>query len=597
MLKIRDFGLKGVFCFVILVFFAINLYAIEDASSASMPYPADGDENVNSQSGQLQWDEGLGADSHDVYFGEGFDDVDNAGVNDLLADIAKDGIVDIGDVFVLSEQWLNIGSADIVSDGIVNFKDYSDLADHWLEVGIYKGNYILDSNSYSFDQLELDKAYYWRIDEVDSSTLNKGHIWHFITDATDYIDNFEIYQNDTELKNVWNDGDSVGSSSYQTNSYIEVIQEYSHRKTGQSVGFSYDTEVFPYYSEIDREFFRPLDLTAKDANYLDMWLYVTGDGYEREVFGGCESGWSGWTATGPFSPGQSGLADAGGWGNDPCPEIDYVDSYPVETGVGTFTSSVFTVDKEEIIFYGNGWDGQYGGLGLNYFCLRSASDNSILRQTYAPQPPYSNNAFIKMGWDVSELSSQDVYFQVVDGCTDSGYAWLGLAKAELASPETKEKIYVRLEDGSESATFEYDRLDEVEWQDGWKRWTIPIDDIENAGIDVKNITKLIIGVGDGLSGTEGGTGMICFDSIGLYRERPPVYDEQFNDHKPGLDYMASVEALPLFLPDGSQTKQFISHDATGGNNDGYFDNSTVKYVDENGEFVIFDEYGAGCLYR
>jgi len=65
----------------------------------------------------------------------------------------------------------------------------------------------------------------------------------------------------------------------------------------------------------------------------------------------------------------------------------------------------------------------------------------------------------------------------------------------------------------------------------------------------------------------------------------------------GLEAMKRPELMPLLMPNGTRTKQFISYDPSGSNNDGNFDLSTVKYVDENGEFVIFDELGPGCLYR
>lgn len=65
----------------------------------------------------------------------------------------------------------------------------------------------------------------------------------------------------------------------------------------------------------------------------------------------------------------------------------------------------------------------------------------------------------------------------------------------------------------------------------------------------------------------------------------------------GLERMARPELLPFLHPNGTQTKQFISYDSGGGNNDGSFINAFTKYVDENGEHVIFDEYGPGCLYR
>jgi hypothetical protein len=67
--------------------------------------------------------------------------------------------------------------------------------------------------------------------------------------------------------------------------------------------------------------------------------------------------------------------------------------------------------------------------------------------------------------------------------------------------------------------------------------------------------------------------------------------------KTGFNAMASLERLPHLFPSGTQTKQFIAYDASGVNSDGDFLNSFTKYIDQNGEHVIFDDYGPGTLYR
>lgn len=67
--------------------------------------------------------------------------------------------------------------------------------------------------------------------------------------------------------------------------------------------------------------------------------------------------------------------------------------------------------------------------------------------------------------------------------------------------------------------------------------------------------------------------------------------------KTGFDAMESPERLPYLFPTGTQTKQFCSHDVTAANGDGNFSNAFTRYIDSNGENVIFDEYGPGCLYR
>ena len=66
---------------------------------------------------------------------------------------------------------------------------------------------------------------------------------------------------------------------------------------------------------------------------------------------------------------------------------------------------------------------------------------------------------------------------------------------------------------------------------------------------------------------------------------------------PGLPAMEHPELLPLFPPEGTETRQFSSYDPSGSNNDGNFKTAFTKYIDANGEYVIFDASGPGCLYR
>src|SRR5271156_2233899 len=66
---------------------------------------------------------------------------------------------------------------------------------------------------------------------------------------------------------------------------------------------------------------------------------------------------------------------------------------------------------------------------------------------------------------------------------------------------------------------------------------------------------------------------------------------------PGLATMEHPELLPLLPPDGTETRQSSSYDPSGSNNDGNFRTAYTRYIDTNGEYVIFDSAGPGCLYR
>ena len=57
-------------------------------------------------------------------------------IDTVVSDLTGDGIVNIDDLQIMMEDWLQGDSiADIYQDedNIVNFKDFAILADHWLE--------------------------------------------------------------------------------------------------------------------------------------------------------------------------------------------------------------------------------------------------------------------------------------------------------------------------------------------------------------------------------------------------------------------------------------------------------------------------------
>ncbi|MGB3008564.1 MAG: DUF2961 domain-containing protein [Chitinophagaceae bacterium] len=75
--------------------------------------------------------------------------------------------------------------------------------------------------------------------------------------------------------------------------------------------------------------------------------------------------------------------------------------------------------------------------------------------------------------------------------------------------------------------------------------------------------------------------------------------------KVGLEAMQNFAQLPLLFPNGTVTKQSLAYDVTGKNWDHHFLAAFTQYVDSvkqpdgstTKEYVIFDEYGPGVLYR
>ncbi len=121
------------------------------------------------------WFKGDTAASHDVYFGEDFDDVNNASVGTPLG--------------VYIRRQADSGDAN--------------------------------GNSYDPGTLELGRTYYWRIDEVESdgTTIYKGETWQFEVSTSIVIDVFDSYADTDDMLVKWT-GTGTNSVELETASAI-----------------------------------------------------------------------------------------------------------------------------------------------------------------------------------------------------------------------------------------------------------------------------------------------------------------------------------------------------------------------------------------
>jgi len=130
------------------------------------PEPADGRRFVTPDV-NLSWTPAGSADGYNVYFGTDFNEANQAQPICLEGDINCDGKVDWTDLYSLTDQW----------PGDVNFYDFAVTAKDWQKENIFKGNQ--DSNTYDPGLLQPAQQYYWRIDQVNDTNINKGDVWSF----------------------------------------------------------------------------------------------------------------------------------------------------------------------------------------------------------------------------------------------------------------------------------------------------------------------------------------------------------------------------------------------------------------------------------
>lgn len=155
--------------------------------------------------------------------------------------------------------------------------------------------------------------------------------------------------------------------------------------------------VFDFFPEVDKEPGSQIaDVNFEFASYSGLSFATTGTAF----------------GTGPTSTVHGNISNWRGakWASS---------RVGGETATGTLTSPTFTLGKETFSFRKAGYDGAGGGT-QNYYCLKRASDNAIL---FTAQPP-QGDGFVVQQWDVSAYVGEQVYFQIVDGNSASGFAWL-----------------------------------------------------------------------------------------------------------------------------------------------------------------------------
>jgi len=202
--------------------------------TAYFPEPADGAESVD-MNVKISWTGGFDAKLHYLYFGDNFDDVNNAagglpqGTTDYTPGplkLAKTYYwrVDESDIFntykgnvwsfttdgaVESLEPAN-GAVDVTQTPILTWTPGVFGASHEVYFGTdkdavknadtsspeYKGTGNLGSESYDPGQLEWNTTYYWRVDEANNANADSpwtGPLWSFSTASFLIIDDFESY--------------------------------------------------------------------------------------------------------------------------------------------------------------------------------------------------------------------------------------------------------------------------------------------------------------------------------------------------------------------------------------------------------------------
>ena len=297
--------------------------------TAYSPNPPDGTEFVDLNM-EFSWTAGFGAKLHTVYFGDDFDEVDNAtgGTSSGLThytpgplELAKtyywrvdefngaetlkgyvwsfttegavsgpnpaDGALDVKPTVVLSWDAGAVAASHEVYFGT----DADAVANATTASPEYKGPKALGEESYDPGKLILETTYYWRIDEVNGVNPDSpwiGNVWSFTTGDFFVIDDFESYNaEENQIWWAWKDGlgyvehdnepaylgNGTGSAvgDENTSSYTEETIVHGGLK---SMPLVYDNNKQGYanYSEAELTLTAQPDWTEQGVAELSLWF-------------------------------------------------------------------------------------------------------------------------------------------------------------------------------------------------------------------------------------------------------------------------------------------------------------------------------------
>jgi hypothetical protein len=466
---------------------------------ARTPFPTDGATEVV-QDTALQWNAGCKATHHDIYFG---DDADA------------------------------VASATVATERI------------------YQGRQPFTTTAFRPSSLEWDKTYYWRVDEVNDAEPSspwKGPVWSFTTADFLLVDDFESYTDDEgeRIYETWIDGWFTGNGGIV--GYLITDQLPVVHGGRDSMPFDYNNANPPYYSEAYRMWDKPQDWTVNGINDLSLWL----KGRTLALF------------TKPNGNVVLGVpATSSAWGGSIVSRFAYKEL----TGDGEVLARIEyikgdgrVVEAGLMIRETADSNSRYAALGLTveqtlFFerrLIRSGNrvrdDQPDIAAPHWPKLTRTRNTLAAQhctdgaNWqDIRDAQGRPVVVDMaMPGTVCMGLYMVGRTQPGNGTAEfshttfngsisaewwvdnawrgnSPEDIYVALEDANGITAVAVNPDPWAVNAADWTQWRIPLSEFITAGVNVKAIKRMYIGVGDRENPQPGGSGMIWIDDLRVIR--------------------------------------------------------------------------------
>ncbi|MGB2865027.1 MAG: hypothetical protein WBC05_16995, partial [Sedimentisphaerales bacterium] len=495
---------------------AINFaLGIRPQAETYSPNPSNGKTEVQ-QGVILSWRAGVYADTHNVYFGTDFDDVNQASISDPRG--------------VLVGENLAVTAYD--PPGL----------------------------------LEFGQTYYWRVDEVNAppdSTIYRGDVWSFTILDFLVVDNFEGYTDfqPNDIFSTWLDGYGtddngalVGYDSPDIDAGEHFVETEIVHTGDQSLPYFYNNDM--KYSEAWRQLDSIRDWTSEGVVDLSLWFRGNPQ------------------YTGSFVEEPAGTYTMTGSGIDIWDNSDQFHfAFKEVTGTAKITAKVESVENTQEfakagVMIRDSLDADSANIAVFItpengvrFQYRNTADGTTDRQFFEgiTAPQWVRLERTSGGLVRAYYSADGTTWERFDliQVTMSSPMYIGLAVtshdadltceakfSNVSFPDTNvdmqwsdqdigmlsnsaAPMYVALSNSTGDPAVIYHDDPNAAQIDTWTEWIIPLQEFADKGIDLTDIDKIAIGFGDKDNPQEdGGDGTMYFDDIRLYLPKPAEPPEE-----------------------------------------------------------------------
>ncbi len=460
---------------------------------------------------------------------------------------------------VAREPQPEAGATDVDPAVVLSWRPGREAESHQVqfsadEQAVIDGAALVDTvseTSFSPGSLDLGTSYFWRIDEANEATVPSlwaGDVWDFTTREYIIFEGFETYTDDpdNEVFSFWIDGyDILGNGALVGHDMPPYCEQKTVHGGAQAMPFYYDNTEGVAHSEAVYTFSSGQDWTAYGADTFSLHFKgdppafvedtpgnITMSGVGADIYELTDEfrfAYRQLTGDGSITARIDSIENTNEWAKaglmmratlevgamqahmigTPSNRVEWMPRAEAGTdAVGTATDADSTPLPQwvRLTRVGDVFTGEYSSDGVTWQTIADTTPETIAM----PDTIY-------VGLVVSSHTNAPCLteFSAVTTTGNATGQWqLAAVGADQPTGNDLDTLYVTVEDSSGNRKTVPHPSPAAVGASLWTQWPIPLSDLTAAGVNVKSVKKIYIGVGDKAQPSQDAAGLIYVDDLG-----------------------------------------------------------------------------------